>query len=216
MNLARALAGTVLTVLGSSAAAATLASSTFDSGTENWLGVNGAVDFHWVATGGQSGGYVQGTDTIDADVWLFVAPASFKGDKSAAFGGTLSYYLKQFTTPAPVQENLGDVKFIGANGVSIVADVGPDPGTDWTFFSVDMIAGKWHLGDINGALATDIDIQGVLSDIASVRIRGEYSQGKDVDGLDTVILQTKPIPEPETYVLMLVGLAALGAVARRR
>jgi hypothetical protein len=217
MKRQHALAGLALAALGSFSVAAPLVTSTFDSGTESWLGVNGATDFHWVPTGGQSGGYVQGTDTVDADVWLFVAPAAYKGDQSDAYGGTLSYYLKQFTTPDPVQQTLGDVKFIGTNGVSIAADVGPDPGTDWTFFSVDLLPGVWHLDDINGALATAADIQGVLSDVASLRIRGEYSRGKDVDGLDTVALSSPPpIPEPETYALMLAGLAALGAVARRR
>ena len=32
----------------------------------------------------------------------------------------------------------------------------------------------------------------------------------------TSVYQLTPIPEPETYALMLMGLAAVGAVARRR
>ena len=48
----------------------------------------------------------------------------------------------------------------------------------------------------------------------SVTLQFTYSGRYDM-GLDDVRM-TAAVPEPETYALMLAGLGALGAVARRR
>jgi len=214
MKFQHAAAGAMLATLSSLALALPISSS-FDADTEGWLAVSGATNFHWIATGGQSGGYVRATDTLDDNIWLFVAPAAYKGDKSSFYDGSLSFYLKQFTPPDPVEQNFGDVKIIG-NGITITADVGDDPGADWTFYSVDLKPGAWHLDSIDGALATAADIHTALANLDSLRIRGEYSRGLDVDGLDTVILSAPAIPEPQSYALMLAGLGVLGFLARRR
>jgi len=213
MNMKYVLAGAAITAASATAVAMPLASSTFDSDTEGWNGVNGVVNFQWIANGGQSGGYVRGLDTGGGIVWLFDAPAEFLGDQSAAYGGTLSFYLKQFTEDVPFVTNLPDVKIIGSS-FSLVLDAGVDPGSDWTFHSVALTPGAWHIDTLDGALATAADIQNVLSNIVNLRIRAEYSQTIDLDGLDTVVLSA--IPEPETYALMLAGLGAIGLAARRR
>ena len=213
MKLQHTLVGASLAALNSLALAVPLVTSTFDTDTEGWSGINGVFNFHQVGTGGQSGGYVRGTDSGSGVVWLFNAPAAYLGDKSSFYGGTLSFYLKQFTVDVPFVTNLPDVKISG-NGVSIVLDAGLDPGADWTFYSVDLKPGAWHLDTLDGALATAADIQTALANVADFRIRAEYSQTLDVDGLDTVVLSA--VPEPQTYLLMMAGLGVVGFAARRR
>jgi hypothetical protein len=213
MKMKHVLLGAALSALGSVAAAVPVVTSTFDSGTESWLAVNGAVNFHWVATGGQSGGFVRGLDAGEGAVWLFNAPSAYLGDLSAFYGGNLSFYLRQFTTPQPFVTPLPDVKIIG-NGMSIVIDAGADPNNSWTLYSVDLAPGAWHLDTLDGALASAADIQAVLSEVMSFRLRAEYSSNRDSDGLDTVVLSA--IPEPETCALMLAGLGVVGFAARRR
>ena len=216
MTIKHGLAGAVLGALTlTSFAAPPLASTDFDSSTEGWNGINGVLNFHWVATGGQSGGFVQGRDFGAGEVWLFDAPTAYLGDQSAAYGGTLSFYLRQSTTANQFTTPLPDVKITG-NGMSLVIDAGDNPGLDWTSYTVTLKPGAWHIGDLNGAFATKADFETVLADVSALRIRAEYSNARgDVDGIDSVKLLAVPVPEPRTYALMLAGLGAVGFMARR-
>jgi hypothetical protein len=48
-----------------------------------------------------------------------------------------------------------------------------------------------------------------------MRIRGEFSAIIDHGGLDNVVL-TSAVPETSTSLMLLAGLAGMGAMARRR
>lgn len=65
-------------------------------------------------------------------------------------------------------------------------------GDNFTNFVGNLDAGQYHL-----------DINGFLGDAASV---GQYS----------VALQALPVPEPETYAMLLAGLGLVGLSTRRR
>ncbi|MYM27325.1 PEP-CTERM sorting domain-containing protein [Duganella sp. CY15W] len=47
-------------------------------------------------------------------------------------------------------------------------------------------------------------------------IRIEWEDNAYNVGIDNITYSMAPVPEPETYAMLIAGLAALGVVARRR
>src|SRR5437867_409844 len=112
--------GTTICLLVASFAAARalaqIAQSTFDSGPDGWgsifrqypfvqmgtsttsfsnhvvLGTNSTAVHQ--ATGGHPGGFMEASDGSNLGDWYWRAPAKFLGDKSRAYGATLSFDLK--------------------------------------------------------------------------------------------------------------------------
>ena len=84
---------------------------------------------------------------------------------------------------------------------------------------------QFFQGSINTSAWTQISFTPPPVPAGSVAAFVEFSQGiGPIDGgnpaglvrIDDLSLAVAPIPEPGTYALMLAGLAAMGAVARRR
>lgn len=213
--LKRVLFGSLALLVSLSGQAVTLVESRFDTGAEGWLALNGVVSQGWQASGGNPGGYVEASDVGGGRVWVFQAPAAYRGNQLAALGGSLSFDLKVTTIAFPMANEWGDVK-IGGSGLELVIDAGPSPGLGWTPYSVTLAPGGWRLGHAAGPLATAADFATVLANVEFLRIRGEYSAVLDHGGLDNVVLTTAAVPEPATVLLWLSGLAALGGVRRRR
>lgn len=166
--------------------------STFDTGIDGWSFVADVKEFLWVETGGNPGGYIEAVDYAYGDVWYFVAPEKFLGDKSAYTGGTLDFDLKQSTTDS--QFNDGDV-IISGGGKTLVLNTAENPGVDWTHYSVTLDTDSdWRLDTLNGTVATQADIDAVLADISGLQIRGEYVTGSDTGGLDNVLLAPEAAP----------------------
>ncbi len=166
--------------------------STFDSDTEGWSFIADVRDFNWVASGGNPGGYLEAVDFTTGQVWYNVAPAKFMGNKAAYSGGTLQFDLKQSSTTS--QFDADDVVITGA-GVTIAFSTLANPGIDWTHYSVDLdTASDWRIGSSTGVVATQAQINAVLSDITALHIRGEYIAGPDTGGLDNVVMQASNAP----------------------
>lgn len=203
--------GLLLAAAGA-AQAVTLVSSDFDSGSEGWVAVNGATAATWVPSGGVTGGYIQATDSMSEQIWLFQAPTAWLGDRSAAIGGTIDWSLKVSTLASPMTVPYADIK-IGSGSLVLAAEAGPSPGLDWTSYSVSFNVGQWRVGDYTGELASAQQIAAVLSNLEFLRIRGEFSGAIDTGGLDHVVMSA--VPELPTAALALAGIALLG-LARRR
>src|SRR5262245_36980182 len=79
-------------------ASANTVSSTFDMGPEGWSALDqqtGDYTASWQSTGGNPGGFLQGTENIAlGGTGYFIAPSKFLGNLSAYAGGTLTYDLK--------------------------------------------------------------------------------------------------------------------------
>ncbi|GEP49862.1 hypothetical protein FNO01nite_05340 [Flavobacterium noncentrifugens] len=166
-------------------------SSTFDSGIDNWLVVGDATSANpnFIAEGGNPGGYLSADDTAAGGVWFWLAPAKFLGNQNTSFGKILSFDLKQSSTSSQFDDS--DI-VIASSGLTIALDLAENPGIDWTHYAVRLDAtNAWKINTIADAtLATSEEILAVLSDVTSLKIRGEYINGSDTGGLDNVLLGT--------------------------
>ena len=191
------------------AAAIPLAVSTFDSNAEGWTVIgNGVGTPTYYATGGNPGGYVSTTDQTDDETWFWSAPAKFLGNKSAAYGGVLRYDLRQNLNDAQYQEY--DVILEGA-GLRLVLEATYTPRTSWTSYVVilDERAG-WFKDDGTNNPPTAGEMQAVLADLTTLRIRGESRYGNDTGDLDNVRLEGPGAPPWQ----MLAGPTAIYLAGR--
>jgi len=213
---------TVVVVLGvlsagPAGAQGVLAQSTFDVDDEGWL-VGGPIPDPpgYFATGGNPGGFIRGFDasgpTGGRAFWAFIAPAGYLGDVSAAYGGALSFDLRQdIEDGTPFNDD--DVTLIGG-GFTIVIDAGPNPATTWTSYSVPIVesAGWVHYGTSQPPTMTEM--QAVLGSLSELWIRGEFIAGNDSADLDNVVLTSTGVPAmSEAALLLLVGLLVLVSFA---
>ena len=188
------VAGAVVVLAGlvasSHAAAANLAASTFNSNIDGWAvqGDSTTVAPSHVASGGSPGGYITITDSAAGGVMYWLAPAKFRGDRSAAYGGRLKFSLRATAISVPFADE--DVLIEGA-GLTLVYDTA-DPATVFTRYSVPLLPAGWHKGTLAGAQPTASEFRAVLGAITGVRIRAEYNNGPDTDDLDTVLLTAPP------------------------
>jgi hypothetical protein len=181
------------------ATAQTAVTSAFDSVTEGWAPVND-VALYWSNTDGYAGGYLKGVDQQLDSVWYFSAPPKFLGDKSAAYGQTLDYVIRQ-TAKNPDVPGYPDVVLRG--GGLVLALAYPPPGTNWTPVSVRLDeTGGWRVGTLEGPAPTAAQMKAVLRDLTAIEIRGEYSSQWDRADLDNVTLR---MSAPVARVLPIVS-----------
>ena len=204
--------------LSNSVFATTIASSNFDTGSENWGLAGDGTNMSWQSAGGNPGGYINAVDLSQGSMWLFSAPSAYTGNQFAAFAGSLSYSLRVSGNNG-WNTSGGDVFLVG-NGQRLAAASGPPPTTNWQNYSVVLdSSGGWRFNNLNGAIATDYEIQQVLQNLTSLEIRAEYYAGGDNADLDSVLLDSgaPPVPVPTIgsiglimLILALFGFGILG------
>lgn len=160
--------------------------STFDASSEAWVPV-GDVTLTWSSTGGYSGGFLKGNDKATGEWWHYGAPAKFLGQKSAAYGRTLSFQLKQ-SDDTPQVSTMPHV-IMGSDTQSLVFQLSEEPGTDWKAYTVPMMeTAGWRITTVDGEAPTQAEFRSVLANLTKLHIRGEYSETRDTGGLDEVVL----------------------------
>lgn len=173
-----------------------LAESHFDSGLDGWTAMRTSsplnpipvpgANLTWVETGGNLGGYFQHVDPNDSRASYWQAPPTFLGDKSVAYGGVLSFDLRQSSTNS--QFDAYDVIMQGA-GMTFVLVTSYHPRVSWTRYHVLLAeGGGWHQDTPDGPAPTPVLMQQVLASLTALYIRAEYRSGIDTDGLDNVVL----------------------------
>lgn len=169
--------------------------STFDFDNEGWSATGDAQGdtVYWLSSSGNPGGCIKAIDLNTGISWYFVAPPCFLGDKSAAYGKLIQYDVR--TTVVSTTNYTGDIILYGTNGLVLYHNYGQNAGTAWTHFSVFLIESNFHVGGVNGPIATQAQMQSVLGDLSALRIRGEYHNGDDQGFLDNVRLGELPLHE---------------------
>jgi hypothetical protein len=74
-------------------------------------------------------------------------------------------------------------------------------------------------GDIaNPYQSYSFDVSSILASPGTYTLRfaSVSNEGQLQVGIDNISLSVTPVPEPETYALLLAGLGLMGFVARRR
>jgi hypothetical protein len=165
--------------------AGALAVSRFKQDNEGWLvkGDPTSPTPRWISKGGDPGGYIETTDAALGGIMYWSAPAAFLGDKSAAYGGSLRYDLRQHSDGRPF--DAADVILKGG-AVRLTYDVVKAPKSSWTNFKVPLSETGWM---DNGVPATKADMLEVLSSVTTLLIRAEYSSHTDVDDLDNPMIK---------------------------
>jgi hypothetical protein len=169
--------------------------TTFDTDAAGWRVMGdsastnqtrrGRPDYH--AEGGNPGGYISATDNASGATWYWKAPAAYRGDKAAYYGGTLSMDLRQSSRKE--QGDNVDLVLQGRHR-SLVYDWAENPGTDWTHYAVTLDETEaWYVDDLSGRRATREDVQHTLREVEHLLICGEYETGVDTGGLDNVIME---------------------------
>jgi hypothetical protein len=209
------------------AQAATI-SSTFDTGTEGWLTseftANSAASGlpTQAATGGNPGGRLITTDVFS---WhAFVAGPQFTGDKSAFYGGNLSFDLRtNFTTSASPEFPV--VILYGTNGQAVQGrGIYPGSGAGYVNYAFSLDESAWQTyvsgTDTAGVTPSQGAFQAILGSLSSIRISADFYTGDDSYDLDNFIMTspggTTVVPVPGALVLLGSGLGLLGFAGRAR
>jgi hypothetical protein len=208
-------------VLASSAGAAPLAESTFSLNDEGWSVVT-TLDYSgpatYSSTGGNPGGFIYAQDP-DTGAFGFLAPATFLGDKSAAYGQTFSFDVAAYDTPSNPTSWVGlysDTGGPGGAAIWLARDYTAPTSTYPTWHSRSVVLDEsdgWVDVDTGFSVSQAV-FQDVLADLDAVVITTEFVEGleTDISGLDNVVM----MPEPATMGLLAAGLAAVLARRHRR
>lgn len=164
--------------------ASTVFSTSFLEDAENWRIFQDGSDFEYFPADDESNGYVCARDLGQGIYWYFETPEQWAGDRSDLYNGELRYRMRQ-------RDNAGTVS--GLPDIMLVSDemilhyeFGDKPLLTWTSFSAPLNEnGGWTLND---EVATADNFQTVLSNLTSIRIRGEYVNGADSACMDAVQL----------------------------
>lgn len=163
-----------------------IASSTFSSYNEDWTLI-GDVDERpeLRGTGGNPGGHICGTDLNTGDIWYFVAPGKYLGDVSRAYGKRLTFDMKQSIQHSQLH---GRDVILRGGGFLLTYNTRGTPGLDWTPYSVtlDAEASSGWVRDDTQEPVTEAELRATLSDLNSLRLRGEFADGPDTECLDNV------------------------------
>ncbi|MBX2965605.1 MAG: gliding motility-associated C-terminal domain-containing protein [Cyclobacteriaceae bacterium] len=185
-------------------------SSTFNTALHGWTAPDADGGISYSATGGNPGGFVSGVPffynfgagTIYIPFY-FVAPGGYYGNRSAYYNGTLRYDVQQSVTGTPNQH--AEVVIADNQGVMLyyfpATSNQPPAAPTWATYSVvfNNAFGFWKTGNSpTASAAAETQIQSILNDLASLRIRGLYRNANVTGRLDNVhftppiIISTQP------------------------
>jgi gliding motility-associated-like protein len=173
--------------------------STFNADAESWTAPNASGGVTYLTTGGNPGGriagspffFVLGATTIYYPFY-FVAPAAYRGNRSAYYNGTLQYDIQVSSAAASNQYAEVSIGNSLVDTLYYFPTVTNAPTTAWTPYSVvfNNALGFWKTSNSpTGAIATEALIQSVLANLTGLEIRGLYRDSNTANRLDNVSLR---------------------------
>lgn len=219
--------------LPSTAQAAVLASSNFNRGSEGWkIAEYNAGNWNffspiYVPRIFGSGGYLTEPDR-ERGSWFWDAPGKFLGNMSGAYGGLLTFDLKQWQTSHQSQTT-SDILLLGG-GRTLSFNTTYNPGRGWTGYNILLHESFGWKNLATGLTATRKEMLAVLSSLTALRINGDYRQGLDLSSIDNVVLNTGPtitptptptpkptsVPEPSSVLGLCGALSAMFMLKRKQ
>lgn len=229
-----AVAAFILALAPGFSAAAVVVGYSFDSNNQGWtagFGADRSSSATWSsgANPGEPGnpaGHLRASDrndfseTSSAVTWYFSLSGQPRTDRSAAYGGTLTYDIM---TNAPAGTgtftNDYDVVLLGTVGFTGFrlgfSSSSLKPTTTYATKSVPLLASAGWKND-NGFIpfgsdpaATEAELLAVLRNLTGIEIRGNYFRPFDDNtGLDNVALNT--VPEPGSIIAWTILATAVG------
>jgi hypothetical protein len=160
--------------------------STFQSSKEGWKVVGDPAAGSPARVQEGSNWFLRTVDSGGGSAMYWSAPAKFLGEKTAYSGGLLEFDLRQGSSAQQLTTKT-DVVLVG-NGLSLTYNLDLNPETVWTTYYVALWAGTGWMKGSSPAAQSDIDQ--ALQSVTALKIRAEYSQSLDTDGIDDVRLST--------------------------
>ncbi len=173
-----------------------LAESYFEVDKEGWS-MQGDCTLTHSPTEGNPGGCLKAVDAVTGDVFYYLAPAKFLGDKRSAV--RLDYDIK-WVEPRnlPIFAWDREVELAGGGTLLIYHyQIAAPPRNTWFHYSVPLYAssstGQRGLGVWTNVTknrpATDEDFKVVLTSLGKLAIRGEFAHGgPEIGYLDNVVM----------------------------
>lgn len=183
-----------------------------DIGSAAALGSTGAVGYN-------PSGWLETTD-VQPEV-AFISGSNALNALHGALGGILSYDLSDDLTDGV---NYAGPVLYSSLGTIAFATTPPVASPNFSHYDISLTNTGWFFYGGGGALTANpvnaSDFAAILAGATTFAVHADWHTGADFTRLDNVEITTAApvggIPEPESWALLLIGFAAMGAVARRR
>jgi hypothetical protein len=232
MKVQRFLVAIAMASVVGHAGAQILIQNTFDVDNQGWTSIGFSAagtafvspSLTWVDGAGNPGGAVRYDSPINPPYTaFFLAPANVDTALHSAIGGSISWDLTTLHDPSAtflIGNGRSDIIIrAGTDSIRqiVTAPAGPPSDGSFAHYSLDFsTASDWRFNGLT-TVATQAQIDAVLLNASTMLIRADYwDRNLPTSSILDNVQISAPIPEPETYAMLLAGLGLLGFAARRR
>lgn len=209
------IAGSILNTFKQISLAVVLSSCFFGVASANNIVQNGSFetgDFtDWTASNMWSVGTDYGTLTPAAGGSYFAATGCSGTECMGLPGTNRSAYFSQVLTTTPGQTY--NLSFSLTNNGGPINEVSAHWGNSQVFDLKNWSATQAYQA---GTLYNDYTVTGLVATGTSIILTFNARQDPIVMGIDNISVVAAPVPEPETYAMLLAGFGLIGAAVKRR
>ena len=202
-----AMCACLLLSVSSSVNASIIASSSFDTGPDDWTTLS--TDLTWQSTGGDlDSGYIRYNNNLGSNA-IVNAPTKFLGDWANLGVNEITYQANIFQVGNFIRQAPYRVRISGPDGEATWNGPVAEPNTLWKLLTVPVIESAWDV--------TSGTWDGILADVTDFNIVMAYYTNTspfEITGVDNVSLHAlNAVPVPAAVWLFgtaLIGLVGFG------